>query len=50
MRNIAQAKEEIIHTVQAYTAKDEKETIRFRWSASAPCCLWDRRASVRPLL
>lgn len=24
MRNIAQAKEEIIHTVQAYTAKDEK--------------------------
>ena len=24
--------------------KMKRETIRFRWSASAPCCLWDRRA------
>lgn len=39
MRNIAQAKEEIIHTVQAYTAKDEKGNYKIPLVCQRPMLL-----------
>lgn len=39
MRNIAQAKEEIIHTVQAYTAKDEKGNYKIPLVCQCPMLL-----------
>lgn len=39
MRNIAQVKEEIIHTVQAYTAKDEKGNYKIPLVCQRPMLL-----------